>query len=218
MRAFFRHALDPADRLGEILFGVIMALGFTGAVRLGSGEADNRALFIDILGCNIAWGVVDGVMYALGELFERGRKARLARLVATSTSEGAALDHLARELGGRPIMELATEEERGRIHRWVLDILSRQKPEPARLRRSDVLGAAAVALLIVLCTAPILVPFLIVRNPDTAVRVANGVGLLELFLLGTWWGRTVGVNPWRIAAGLTMVGLALVLVCIALGG
>ena len=46
MRAFLRHALDPADRLGEILFGLIMALGFTGAVRLGREEADNHALFV----------------------------------------------------------------------------------------------------------------------------------------------------------------------------
>ena len=32
MRDFLRHALDPVDRLGEVLFGLIMALGFTGAV------------------------------------------------------------------------------------------------------------------------------------------------------------------------------------------
>ena len=50
MRAFIQRHLDPADRLGEILFGLIMALGFTGAVRLGHEEADNRALFIGIFG------------------------------------------------------------------------------------------------------------------------------------------------------------------------
>ena len=32
-RAFIRRHLEPTDRLGEILFGLIMALGFTGAVR-----------------------------------------------------------------------------------------------------------------------------------------------------------------------------------------
>jgi len=218
MRAFLRHALDPADRLGEVLFGLIMALGFTGAVRLGREEADNHALFVSILGCNIAWGIVDGVMYAIGELFERGRKARLARQVAAAPTEAAALDQIARELDGRQIMDLATAEERSRIHDWVLAILRREKAQPARLQRSDALGAVAIALVIVLCTAPIVLPFLLLRDPQVAVRVANLVGLVELFLLGTWWGRVVGVNPWRIATGLTVVGLVLVLVCIALGG
>ena len=46
----------------HLLFGLIMALGFTGAVRLGREEADNRTLFIGILGGNIAWGIVDGGM------------------------------------------------------------------------------------------------------------------------------------------------------------
>src|SRR5436190_12724381 len=107
MRAFLRHALDPADRLGEILFGLIMALGFTGAVRLGREEADNRALFVGILGCNIAWGIVDGVMYALGEWFERGRKARLTRHLLSAATEDEALVHLAKELDGRQILERA---------------------------------------------------------------------------------------------------------------
>src|SRR4030095_1923207 len=34
MPTFIQRYLDPDDRLGEILFGLIMALGFTGAVRL----------------------------------------------------------------------------------------------------------------------------------------------------------------------------------------
>lgn len=218
MRLFPRHVLDPADRLEEILFGLIMALGFTGAVRLGGEAAESRALFIGILGCNIAWGIVDGVMYVLSGLFERGRKAHLARQALSAPTEEAALDIVARELGGRPIFEQATAEERGRIHHWVLDILRRTEPKAARIERFDLLGAGAVALLIILCTAPVVMPFLLIDRPETAVRVANAVGLVELFGLGAWWGRVVGLNPWGVAGGLTVVGLVLVLVTIALGG
>ena len=213
-----RHVLDPVDRLGEILFGLIMALGFTGAVRLGGEEADSRSLFIGILGCNLAWGLVDGVMYSLAELFERGRKARLERQVRAAPTEEAALAPIARELGGRSILERATPEERDRMYRWVLDILRRSDARPARIERSDLLGGAAVALLVVLCTAPILAPFLLIESPGTAVRAANAVGLVELFLLGAWWGRVVEASPWRVAVGLTLVGLVLVGVTVALGG
>jgi hypothetical protein len=218
MRAFLQRSLVPVDRLGEVLFGLIMALGFTCAVRLEGREANNRELFIGILGCNMAWGIVGGVMYVLGELFERGRQARLALQVRNAPTEEAALDHIRRELDGRQILDLATAEERLQIHRWILAILRREEPQPARVKREDLRGGVAVALIIILWTAPILVPFLVVQNPNLAVRLANAVGLTELFLVGIWWGRRVGLNPYRIAAGLTFVGLVLVLVTLALGG
>ena len=78
---FVRRHLEPVDRLGETLFGLIMALGITGAARLGIEANDNRSLFIAVLGCNIAWGIVDGAMFVLGRLFERGRQARLVGAV-----------------------------------------------------------------------------------------------------------------------------------------
>lgn len=217
MRDFLQRYLDPADRLGEILFGLIMALGFTGAVRLGHEEADNRALFIGIFGCNLAWAIVDGVMYVLTALFDRGRKVRLFREVGRAPNEDAALQRIAAELDG-PLLDLTTEEERAQLHRWILGILRRERPAAPGLRRDDVLGGVAVTLLIVLATFPIVVPYLLVTDPILAVRLSHLTALTLLFLLGAWWGRVIGGRPLRIAAGLTLVGVTLVLITIALGG
>lgn len=217
MRAFIQRYLDPADRLGEVLFGLIMALGFTGAVRLGHEAADNRALFIGIFGCNLAWAIVDGVMYVLTGLFERGRKARLFREVLRAPSEEAALERIGDELDG-PLLELTTPEERGQLHRWTLAILRREQPELPRLRRDDVLGGVAVALVIVLATFPIVVPYLVIADPSLAVRLSHLIALTLLFLLGAWWGHVVGGRSMRIASGLTLLGMTLVLITIALGG
>ena len=98
VRAFLQRHLDPADRLGEVLFGLIMALGFTGAVRLGQDEADNQALLIGIAGCNLAWAIVDGVMFVLAALFERGRTARLIRDIVRVPDEETALQRIEAEL------------------------------------------------------------------------------------------------------------------------
>jgi len=216
-RAFIHRHLEPADRLGEILFGLIMALGFTGAVRLGLDEADNRALFVGIFGCNLAWAIVDGVMFVLAALFERGRQARIVRDVQHAPSDEAALQLIGEEVDG-PLLALTTAAERDRIHRTVLELARRATPEPPRLHREDLLGGAAAALIIVLATLPVVVPFLVVANPEVAVRVSNSVAALELFLLGTTWGRLVGGSGLRIGAGLTLVGVVLVLITIALGG
>jgi hypothetical protein len=217
MRAFIERHLDPADRLGEILFGLIMALGFTGAVRLGHEQADNRALFVGIFGCNLAWAIVDGVMYVLAALFDRGRKARLFREVRRATSDEAALQRIGAELDG-PLLELTTAEERTELHRWVLRILRRTQPEPPALRRADVLGGVAVALVILVATFPVVLPYLLVANPNLAVRLSHLIAVTMLFLLGAWWGRVIGGRALPIAGGLTLLGLTLVLITIVLGG
>ena len=217
MRAFIERHLDPADRLGEILFGLIMALGFTGAVRLGHEQADNRALFVGIFGCNLAWAIVDAVMYVLAALFDRGRKMRLFRELRRAPNDEAALQRIGDELDG-PLLELTTAEERAELHRWVLRILRRTQPSPPTLRRADVLGGVAVAIVIVVATFPVVLPYLLVSDPNLAVRLSHAIAVTLLFLLGAWWGRVVGGRWLRIASGLTLLGLALVLITIALGG
>jgi hypothetical protein len=183
VRAFVRRHLDPASRLGEVLFGLIMALGFTGAVRVGWEEPDNRALFTGILGCNLAWAVVDGVMYVLGELFERGRKARLFREVAKASDDAAALSQIAEEVDG-PLLELIDDDERQQFYGWVLDVLRRGEPVIPRVRYEDLFGGLAVALIIIVSTFPIVVPYLFVSDPYVAVRVSHAVALTLLFNVG----------------------------------
>ncbi|MDX2170486.1 MAG: VIT family protein [Deltaproteobacteria bacterium] len=217
MRSFIQRHLDPASRLGEVLFGLIMALGFTGAARLGYEAADNRTLFLAILGCNVAWAIVDGVMYALTELFERGRRTRLGREVRAAPSQAAALRLIDAELGDW-MAPLLSDAERAAIYHHVLGAARRSELPPARVRSADLLGAAAVALSIVVATLPILVPFLVVANDELAARLSNGIALLMLFLLGHWWGRTVGGRPWLAAVALTLLGMLMVAITIRLGG
>jgi VIT1/CCC1 family predicted Fe2+/Mn2+ transporter len=217
MGSFIRRHLDPSDRLGEILFGLIMALGFTAAVRFGRREADNQALFTGIFGCNLAWAIVDGVIFVLTALFERGRRTRVARDVRSAPTEAAALRRIGEEVDG-PLLSLTTPEERHQVHLWVLALARRAKPEPPRVRRGDLLGGLAVAVIILVATLPVVVPFLLLSSPNVAVRVSNLVALAELFLLGAWWAKVVGARPLRTATGLTCVALVLVLITICLGG
>jgi VIT1/CCC1 family predicted Fe2+/Mn2+ transporter len=217
LSAFIQRHLDPADRLGEILFGLIMALGFTAAVRIGTEAPNNRELFIAILGCNLAWGVVDGVMFAMLALFERGRKSRIIEAVLNAPTEKAAIARIAEELDDR-LESLTTPDERGQIYHRMLDFARRTERERTRLLPEDILGGIAVGLVILLATLPILVPFLVIEDSELAVRLSNLIALALLFWLGSWWGHTVGARPLRVAAGVTLVGLILVSITILLGG
>src|SRR5262245_16769597 len=139
MRAFIQRNLGAADFLGEALFGLIMALGFTGAVRLGHEEADSRALFVGILGCNIAWAVVDGVMYALTEPFERGRRARLGRDALAASSEAESLRIIGGELDDA-MGHLTTPEQRVELAPGILAHLKTHGSAMPKLQRPDVMG------------------------------------------------------------------------------
>ena len=66
--------LDPMDRISEVLFGLIMALTFT--CTLGVATADHiqvRTMLFAALGCNLAWGIIDGGVYLMARLNQRGR-------------------------------------------------------------------------------------------------------------------------------------------------
>ncbi|HEY2774795.1 MAG TPA: VIT family protein [Candidatus Binatia bacterium] len=217
MFAFIRRHLDPSVRLGEILFALIMALGFTASVRLGLGEADHRELFVGILGCNVAWAIIDAALYVMTELFERGRAARLVRDVHAARSQDAALALVSTEMDER-MPFVAGDPGRDDLARRILAIVQQASPVDVRIRRSDLLSAGAVALVIVVATLPVVAPFLVFASANIAVRVSNGVSVSMLFLLGVAWGRSVGRNPLRIGALLAGAGIVLVLIAVALGG
>src|SRR3954447_4544815 len=69
-----KRVLDPIDRVSEVLFGLIMVLTFTGSLSIAEAGRDNvRTMLIGALGCNLAWGIIDGVLYLMGSLAEKGR-------------------------------------------------------------------------------------------------------------------------------------------------
>ena len=76
------RVLEPNDRISEVLFGLIMVLTFTGSLSVAeAGREDVRAMLIGALGCNLAWGVIDGVFYLMGCLAEKGGDLLMLRTV-----------------------------------------------------------------------------------------------------------------------------------------
>ena len=69
-----KRVLEPSERIAEVLFALIMVLTFTGSLSVAeAGRDDVRAMLIGALGCNLAWGIIDAVLYLMGCLAEKGR-------------------------------------------------------------------------------------------------------------------------------------------------
>src|SRR5215813_12261426 len=214
-RPLVRGVLNPLDRAAEVLFGLIMALTITGALSVSGATAqETRALFVSTLACNIAWGIVDGVMYVLNALFERGRQTLVSGALRENPS-GEPTPDLLEELLPEPWVETLGPGEmqalRGRLARL-------PEPPPPRVQSEDLLGGLGVCILVIGTTVPVALPFLVLEDARTAMAVSRALSLILLFLGGYSVGRYAGLRP--VAVGLAMLGIGGVLVAIvtALGG
>src|SRR6188474_321274 len=81
-----KRVLEPSDRIAEVLFGLIMVLTFTGSLSVAEADrAEVKTMLIGALGCNIVWGIIDGVLYLMGCLAEKGRSLMIFRAVRQTT-------------------------------------------------------------------------------------------------------------------------------------
>jgi len=214
------RALDPGQRMGEVLFGLIMVLTFTlsAGLNVAEGPEGVRQLLIAAIGCNFAWGIIDGVFYIMGALFERGRLNRLSQVLRDAPSEAAATTAIASELDGA-LGSVSTEGARRNLYLDIARVVSRSAPAKVRITRADLVGALASFWLVVLSTIPAALPFLIFNDrPRFALRVSNGLLLGMLFFVGHRWGKYTGGSGWLIGLALTLVGGVLVAIAVALGG
>jgi VIT1/CCC1 family predicted Fe2+/Mn2+ transporter len=216
---FVERYLDPASRLGEVLFGLIMVLSvtLTAGMTVAEGRAGVRQLLLSALGCNIAWGIIDAIMYVMNCMTERGRKARLIAAVQHAPDARAALDIIRNEI--EPEFETLTEPAaREVLCQSILTYLAHGEAPSSSVTKDDLYGAVACFWLVFLSCLPVVVPFLVFSQPTRALRVSNLLMIAMLFLVGQKWAQYAQTN--RLVAGLAMVaiGLALVGVAILLGG
>lgn len=206
--------LDPIDRVSEIVFGVLMALSFTGALSVATaGHQEVRTMMFTAFGCNLAWGLVDAVMYLIRAATERRRKVTLlTQLRATRDTPEA----------HRLITDALPQLFANVVQPATLDALHqglREVREPTvRLGGQDYAAALGVFVLVVLATFPVVVPFIFISKIVLALRVSNVLAIITLFIGGYALGRYTGGKPLLTGMAMSGVGVALLAIIIALGG
>ena len=211
-----RNALDPADRISEVLFGLIMVLTFTGSLSVAeAGREDVRTMLVGALGCNLAWGLIDAVFYLMGCLAEKSHNLLMLRAVRESTDPQSAQRLIADALPARvaSILEPAELES--------MRVRLKQLPEPPRhagLGAEDWRGAVQVFLIVFLSTFPVVIPFIVMHDAVPALRVSNAIAVGLLFAAGYAFARITGRRPGLVGIAMVALGALLVSITIALGG
>jgi VIT1/CCC1 family predicted Fe2+/Mn2+ transporter len=219
-KSFVNKYLDQGTSLGEVLFGLIMTLTFTlgaGLTIQEEGAEGARELLIATIGCNIAWGVIDGVFYVLAQIFERGRRRRVVQLVRGTAKDADATALVAGELDD-VIEKVMTPAERQVLYgRIVAQVRAGELP-PNPITRDDVMGGIASFWLVFFASLPAAIPFLFIDDARLALRVSNAVLLALLFVAGFRWARYTTARPAVTGLVFLIFGAALVAMTIALGG
>lgn len=219
MFAVIHRYLDPSESLLEILFGLIMALTMTAGARLVSASDSFNAaeLAVALIGCNLAWGIIDGVFYLMGARFNRNRHVLLVRRLQATDDPRQAIALVQGEFGleGEPPTR---EEDRSRFHAALAEMLRHAGTQKASLVARDFVAAAIVCALVSLTALPGLLPLLLTNDATLALRLANGLQVILLFAIGFGWARYSGASPWRSATLVSLLGVGLVLVAVLLGG
>ena len=210
------RVLEPSERIGEILFGLIMVLTVTGATSVVTADrTEIQTMLIAALGCNVAWGIIDAGMYLMARLAEQGSNALLLREVRGTADRERAHRTIADALP--PLLASIFQPSQLDLIREGIRRLPETETRP-RLTRRDWLGALGVCILVILSTFPVVIPFLILGNAQTALRVSNVIAVVSLFFCGVIFARYAGLRPWPTGLTMVVVGAALVGIAIALGG
>jgi VIT1/CCC1 family predicted Fe2+/Mn2+ transporter len=211
-----KRVLEPYERISEVLFGLIMVLTFTGSLSVANpGRADVRAMLVGALGCNLAWGIIDGVLYLMGCLSEQGRGIRSLRALQKSATSEEAHRVIADAL---PPMMAATLEpaEYESIRQKLVKLPG--PPSRPRIHKEEWLGALAVFFWVFLTTFPVALPFIFMEHLTQAMRVSNAIAIVLLFLTGYAFGCIAEYRPWLTGLVMVVLGVILVGMTMALGG
>lgn len=210
-----KQLLDPVDRISEVLFGLIMAVTFVGSLSVATaGQAEVREALTAALGCNLAWGLVDAVMYVVRTATERSRGRALARSVLASDGERAR--RLIRDALPDGLSALLPDADLDRLRQRLAATPLAQRP---LLVGRDFLEGVAVFAFVVLATFPVVAPFIVFDELALAMQTARGITLAMLFLAGIAFGRVAGHRkPLHTGLAMAFFGALLIAAVMALGG
>ena len=208
--------LDPPGRLSEVLFGLIMVLTFTGTISVSTaGRQEVRELIWAALGCNLAWGIVDAIMYTMDTIIGRVRNVTQLNKIKEARTMADSRETIRNSISPL-ISDLMNDDEIDRLN-------EKMKKLPDIKRRNtltgkDVLIAGQIFLLVFLSTFPVALPFILVKDVAVALRTSNGIALLLLFIAGYALAKYSGLRPFITALAYAAIGVCLVAFTMILGG
>ncbi|MGD0819098.1 MAG: hypothetical protein ABR986_11995 [Methanomassiliicoccales archaeon] len=221
--------LYPHERLVEILYGLVIALTITSAIRVITGGGRLDSLEINLmattsLGAGIAWGIIDAMLYILVIVFQKHRYTRIAGKINAAKDESEALATIQEDLEDSLVGTLDAEDQKS-VYRLVLHAQRRSsaasythQPKSINIAKEDIFGATQVFFAMLLATLVVVIPLLLIEPPHVAVLVSNVLAFIVLFAVGYTWAKHTNIRKTLFGIVLVALGAAIVGISLVLGG
>ncbi|HEY3420263.1 MAG TPA: hypothetical protein VGK23_06895 [Methanomassiliicoccales archaeon] len=218
--------LYPHERLVEILYGLVIALTITSAIRVITGgiALDIELMVTTSLGAGLSWGIIDAMLYILVVVFQKHRYTRIAGKISSAKDETEALAAIQEDLEDSLVGTLDAEDQKS-VYRLVLHAQRRSskanytnQPKFIVIAREDVFGAIQVFLAMLLATLVVITPLWFIEPPHMAVLVSNIVAFIALFVVGYIWAKHTNIRKTLFGIILVTLGVAIVGISLILGG
>ncbi len=218
--------LYPHERLVEILYGLVIALTITSAVRVisGGGAPDIKLMVTTSLGAGVSWGIIDAMLYILVIIFQKHRYTRIAGRISSAKDESEAMETIQEDLEDSLVGTLDVEDQKS-VYRLVLHAQRRSskanyihQPKTIAITREDIFGAGQVFLSMLLATLVVVVPLIIIEPPHLAVLASNIVAFITLFIVGFYWAKHTNIRKTMFGLELVALGMVIVGISLILGG
>lgn len=222
IRAFRQGSLSEGDWLVEMKCAIIMVLAMLGYLRLALVGPDDlefqKKMILIPLGAITAWGVIDGIMYVLLNLVQRGRQARLLSTIKSNKDQKTTRILIEDNLSSS-VIDALSKEEREKIYDEIIKSANNiVVKKPQWVTKKDLLVIFFTFVVVFSTGSVLVIPFLVLNDPVLSIRVADLVGIIMLFFIGYWWGKVASRNKIRSAIGITLLGVGIVVITILLGG
>ncbi len=166
------------------------------AVSTSVGPDARHLMLRAALGCNLAWGLVDAVMFLVRTLANRGQRLRLALAVQRHRSRASRADY-PRPLP--PAMGTLRRRHRAGSHPRPAGRATALPTRPT-LDAADWLGSVRIFFIVVLSTFPVALPFVLI---DHAACVARSHACSDDHAVRGWHGArafTQALAPYALAS------------------
>lgn len=217
MRNFIRRYTPPSDRFAEILCGLIMVLTFTLAG--GVAKADAQEIILGAAGCAVAWGIIDGSIFMLNSLFQKGWRMRLMQQLK-EVRQDEAVGILRKEFDER-YADVISGPTRELVYKDITESIKSIPVERPSITKDDVMGAVGLVTIEAICSLFAIIPLIVFGDQWYALRASNVSLLVVLTIVGYYWAGWAG---WKgsgrtlITAAICGVGILMVVVAILMGG
>lgn len=222
----FDH-IGPTQAAVEFFYGLLMAMTLSNTLHLALiGQPPDQIAFVitvAILGCNAAWGIADGAVNVLTSHYQNVYYYRLVKEIKDGK------DHQAnRKLAVEVLTEALTEIQEGvldeetmqKMADVTLSAIKKKEIVKPRVSSSHMRTATWCVILNVLAAMPFVLVYQLTPyiNATLAMFIANIVGAVMLFMLGSFLDHHLGDGQRRLGWIMVGLGFFMMLVIFMLGG